>query len=471
MKINLKYLFISLSVVILTGGCHEEEFPEPILLEDANSFCSEFHSDNVNAIRNYLLSSGKLKTRSAEESVHPYVVDGDTVMFIANYNEGWEVFSNDIRLPMSLIKSDAGSFYPASLNLPTPFEQFFNATAHRLSVLKKSPVSEKDTINSDWLAYGLVSPKDGEVISTRDSDNERYEWRWAATTVDTHEELTLTSKGGRLKTEWDQENNFNLYTPYYIDRRDTHVLAGCVAIALGQFFYHSNKYFGFPISGPTSATYNSSTNRYVFSNFSSIIWNKLNNGPSFENNINTMQTTALYIGWIGMSVDMNWGLYYGLGSGASLDGKTLIFFNSQTGLNANCESFTTDKSKNLLSRGYPVIAGLMDPIYGGHTVLIDYYFEESGGYDTFYVYRKINGGGVTDTEDQPDFSDSPTFEELAEIFGAENVRIEPHRYSRHIYKVNWGWNGEHNDFEVSAASAIWSTPNGYNFEKYQMINF
>lgn len=460
----LNYLLVSL----VFAGCSQDEILQPDNHEN-NTTVAKVQSPNLKAIGNYLSRGKRVLSRNADEVLMPYVVDGDTVMFIANYGDGWEVFSNDTRQPMTLMKSETGSFYPTALDNQSPFEQFFQMTAQRLSQLKKAGISENDTINNEWLAYGIMPLDDNWREPGQGGDEDKYDWFWAATTVDTHEEQTLTPVGGRLTTEWDQENNFNLYTPYRIDSLDQHAAAGCVAIALGQFFYHSNKYFGYPESVPTTATYNSATNTYSFSDFSTEVWEKINNGPSFINNPTTMHFTAALIGWIGKSVNMNYGLY-GEGSGASLKGTTLSFFKSQTGLNATCESFSLYKCNEVLAKGYSVIAGLVDSRFGGHAVVIDYYHGESGGYDVFYVYKKIHDHD-SDVDETPEFSDSPTFEELAEIFGEENVRVEPHHYCSYYYKINWGWDGKYNNISVNAVGGIWDTPNGYNFSPNEMLYF
>ena len=42
--------------------------------------------------------------------LEPYVMDGDTVAWIANYDEGWELLSNDRRSPLVLARSESGRF-------------------------------------------------------------------------------------------------------------------------------------------------------------------------------------------------------------------------------------------------------------------------------------------------------------------------------------------------------------------------
>lgn len=51
------------------------------------------------------------QTRVGETvSIEPYVYEGDTVMYIVNYEDGWELYSNDTSVPMVLGSAETGHF-------------------------------------------------------------------------------------------------------------------------------------------------------------------------------------------------------------------------------------------------------------------------------------------------------------------------------------------------------------------------
>ena len=43
-------------------------------------------------------------------SLTPYIYKGDTIMYIANYTSGWELYSADQRTPLIMASSETGSF-------------------------------------------------------------------------------------------------------------------------------------------------------------------------------------------------------------------------------------------------------------------------------------------------------------------------------------------------------------------------
>lgn len=130
---------------------------------------------------------------------------------------------------------------------------------------------------------------------------------------------------------------------------------------------------------------------------------------------------------------------------------------------------TSSKCSDVLIKGYPVVIGLEDLDYGGHIALIDYHRINIVSSKNFYVYKKISN---PDEDDNPDFPINPTLEELEQIYGVGNVRIEPCTYNSSMYKINWGLDdGIYDDIAINAASSAWSPSRFYKFIPRKMIYF
>ncbi len=54
-------------------------------------------------IKNYInhMGSNGISSRNTNDcTISPYIYKGDTIMYVANYSDGWELFSTDHRVPM-----------------------------------------------------------------------------------------------------------------------------------------------------------------------------------------------------------------------------------------------------------------------------------------------------------------------------------------------------------------------------------
>ncbi len=467
MKLKLILYLLCLPLFI---GCNQtDDLILSSTMPEVVSSISEEPSAQLQAIRNYIHKNHSLNTRSVEESIIPYMIENDTLLYIANYQDGWEVFSNDLRQPMVLMKSDTGFFYPNVLKTGSPLDSFFYASAEHLQQLKKQGISDDDLIDDSWIAFGLHSPQI-EYVNLNSSDEDIYDWVWVASTVGTSDTYTLTPKGGRLTTKWEQRNNFNLFTPFLSDSPSLHAAAGCIPIAFGQFFFHSNKYFNKPTQAPCKATYNESSNTYSFSNMSADIWNDLNYGDSFINTPLSMESTASMIGWIGKEIGISYEKKYDEGSGTGITEKVISFFKSQTGLSAISLDFDNNACQSILTKGYPVIIFLNGIGTGNHCALLDYYIRYHHECTDFYVYKKIHGDDI-DIDETPDIPAEPTVDELERIFGKANVRCEHSYYNDEYYRLNWGAGGSHNDVSFAANFDIWSLSSGDKFKKNKIFSF
>lgn len=127
---NQLQLFVGILVpmALTLGSCSSDNLPE--LTPAADSY-KTVESVQLRSIKKYLRTSRK-GTRSGDCLITPYVIEGDTVMYVAQFESGWELFSNSLAAPMSLMKSETGTFFEATNTDNRAFADLFNSIVSSL---------------------------------------------------------------------------------------------------------------------------------------------------------------------------------------------------------------------------------------------------------------------------------------------------------------------------------------------------
>ncbi|MCM1355379.1 MAG: C10 family peptidase [Staphylococcus sp.] len=453
------YLF-TLSCLILLISCAENTMSPDMPMQ--KSVDSDEITPEMVAISNYVKKNHPKQSRSGEMSMTPYLLNGDTVMYIVNYgdNGGWEVFSNEVSVPMLLMKSPYGHFDLDSIDNSHPAREIFDQTANAIAGIRNSKDIVNDTICSEWKLFN------NEFQLYSDANDEKQFLISSEPKVTTK---ILMPKGGRLITKWDQDSYYNLYTPFYRDETSIHAPVGCVAVALGQFFYHSHYNFGRPVATVTDAQYNSTNNTYSYSGSSSSVWDSFNSNPDKWYMPEYMKPTAIFLGYIGKSINTDYGKIYNRFDDKGIhrpDGSTaqtisdisVNFFKNQTGLDLDIKSADSGNVASVLEKGYPVV--VRSSINGsniGHAYLIDYYESEWTEYYNYYTTSPL----PPDAE-WPDLYPEITLAELEALFG--EIIIEREFSSKTYFKMNWGWGGSQNDTYFDAWCTEWEA-GGNKFDR------
>lgn len=458
-KLILAGLFIT-----MLAGCSSDDVFSANENQPEEELCEVASSQNVMAIKKYISKHHSSASRSTENLLYPYIVDGDTVMYIANYGEGWEIFSNDPRVPMVLMKCEDGSFYPTAFNIESPFEAFFQNTAEYLNTVKKSDFAATDTINTEWLAYGLETLD----LPGDEYDSNEYHWKLVATSSENYYHREYVPAGGRIVTKWSQEGNFALFTPFKDENKNIHAYVGCVAVAIAQYLYFTHYKDNCPENTVTEAIYDSKNNLYRFSGSSSTVWDSF--ATSYQSDSASMASTAIFLGWVGHKVIID---YKGSSGGSILNSGTLKFFNDQTRLNASISEYSKYSTKEILSKGYPVIVrAISDSNNKGHAWLIDYCESEGYTYNDYYAYIKRKQSPETDDAEEidGDFIVNPTIEGIKAIYGDVDIEIKTHIVDKSYLMCNWGWGGYCDNVKIDANILSWSV-SGYVYNKEHKIYY
>lgn len=443
-----------LSMLLLLAACQQYDVAD--IMDGSQPPTAK--SRNLSTIENYISKTRGKKTRAATTNIIPYIVNGDTVMFVANYPEGgFEIFSNDTRLPMVLAKSKTDSYYPNHLGQLSPFEEYMKDTAEKLQSIGVDSSSEPED-ESLWSVYSIRDGScsgggdDGKVYQEVGIALESYSKEW-------------TPAGGRLSTKWDQEGNYNQYTPLLIDGTGSHSPLGCGAVAAGQYLFHSHNYFNSPTTTFTEAQYIASTNSYNFSSNNSSSWHLIDDGSdlTIKNDKERMKPTAIFLGYVARGVKT----VFGKKQGDTSDSNTKLmteFINNSCSLNLDFHHFDFLKIKEILSSGRPVYTSLFGNLSRsemaffdeliGHYCIIDYALAISETYYRIFAY--VPQGNETpeiDQEEDPDSCEN-NLEYYRNKYGEIYSEFLETNHSSWV-SINWGLGGKHDDMLINAEMEEW----------------
>ncbi|MBD5200130.1 MAG: hypothetical protein HDS83_07095 [Bacteroidales bacterium] len=434
-----KTKLLSLIIGVIISSCSQDDLFNCVDSEDV------IMSSNEKAINRYIEQRHPVKSRSNTRLI-PIIQHGDTVAFLANYDEGWELFSNNTSLPMVLMKSEKGSFYP-NIGIfseeSSSFMGFYNGIIDGLA-----SYSEEEDVNPVWALYN------------EDGDRDPYqEPQWVGLAASVERE-SYTPKGGRLKTQWNQMGYYNMYTPFCKDMVN-HSYLGCGAVACGQMIYHSNKYFGVPEATVSKATYDEKDNLYVFSDASTTAWSLMDSGEdeSFCNDPVKMIPTAVFLGNVALKIYTNFGAEYGQSS-ESYPSAYIPILRQILNVRLTEVSYNWFDIAQTLKSGYPVFVDGTNIIERyGHAYLIDWaeLYRETI-YDVYDIRRSDNNPNLDDKEDHGNEDESTavvarSLDYYREAFGDINYTYNSMLTERWLM-MNWGGTKSLNSVKINADDKI-----------------
>lgn len=302
-------------------------------------------------IMSYIAATHEPATRGGDSyyNIYPYLYEGDTVLYVANYDDGWQIFSNSEIAPMVLASSETGH-----LDLEDETFQDSPMYAYIEGIAEDVRYSQS-----------LSSQRDNPIII--DSV------LWANTRIVRIDTVNVRVYDHLLETKWGNKWPWNEKCRI-IDGQ--HVQVGCGAVAIGQYLYYQHMKNGIPVSTMSHATLNSTTGIYSYSNPSSTIWDKM---ALTRNDANT-DSTAVFLGFVSESIPQS---HYGVSETATNPNQLINYLNN---LGFSFEIIDIDYADiiNQIQSGEPVIITVNKLDNKGHALIVDgikkesivvYYFE------------------------------------------------------------------------------------------------
>ena len=382
-------------------------------------------------IQNYILGIKGL-TKASDVSVEPILNGLDTVMFLVNYEDGWEVLSGDKRLSRTLAKADKGHITVSDLLDNPATGSYFNELSRNIASIRSNdsfipPVDAPDTwrvlhpIDSIFELVDVLVSIDTTVISAKYQDH-------------------------LMETKWGQLSPWNQYAPYMDSTRTNRGYTGCVMVAASQLLYYLHDKCGVPVY-----TYGAADcNAYIPSSNSLVLSSSDVSFSDYGDHWSSMPLTSAGSGSNYVSALMVWigylysAIYTRTGTGSWSHNAVGVF---PVHFSTNCQSLLITSSNfgsfvglvedQIYNNQIPVIAAIYTYDSAGHAVVIDGYNYTKKKIEYYYAVYEVPYGGLI-------------------MPGQTPVRY----YTRTTYDescfvaINWGWNGLGNEDSVTGET-IW----------------
>lgn len=408
---------VILLVTLGVASCEREDE----IMEDAALPVKE------SAIYKHIADHKKERTRSGEVKLEPVVYAGDTVMYIANYGEGWEIFSNSTTMPMVLLRSETGHFDASALAANPAFAAFFNMSKANLVAEMHDASAEAQPGSEEWAIYGVQTSGGGPKRKPAPEP--------VVLVGIGYQNEELNNVNHLTKTRWDHGSPYNQFIPLYADGSG-HAPAGCGAIAVAQYLYYYHNKFGSPTNSVTSVSYDLKSNRYSFSGASSTIWSQMPLGAAYLPTLSQAHPAALLIGDVANKLNAEFATKEGDGTSTSPD-VSAKYISQATNQNLSHKAFSAEVAYNLISTENPILTSLKGAqgMHANHAVLIDAARLVKYSTIEFYVPKSV-AGGETDPYQVPT---GVTYEMMVYQYGNVVTSSCVSTSKRYYFKMNWGW--------------------------------
>lgn len=226
-----------------------------LLVDPVGTSSSQFsYSISLDDIETYLSGYKNIKNTKGEEiKIEPILEGSDTVLYLINYADGWEVLSADKRAPRVFAMSKEGNISPEELISIPAAKVIFDNFVDNILYLKHHPELElEQSFLESW--FDILSP-------LRDSPD----WILVNTTVVDSWEM----KNHLTETRWGQGSPWNCRAPFTSSSFIEHCLTGCVPVAAAQLLY----YLHYKIGVPLYAYGESSTSAFIPANSDYLVLN------------------------------------------------------------------------------------------------------------------------------------------------------------------------------------------------------
>lgn len=417
---------LSFLILICCSKNLDNDVQNPIINSNQNNV-------SISDIHCYI--NAKYKITKSNYNIDVIINDSDSLLYIINYGDKWEIISGDKRCTPILAYGD-GRFDTSDINPAKAV--WLSSEAEIISQLKKGIETNDKTIENkifwDALKRPALVTKDGEYEFKEEDEWELIEIKEANS--------ILESSGHLIQTNWGQSYPWNQCVPY-IQGTTTRCPAGCVAVAGAQMLYFLHNKYNNPSNFYTSGNCSGDNTSFsfTFNNSSTAAWsNMAKNASDFER---SFYQTSILLGWIGQQVNTQ---YAENGSSGDVDLLGTLFRNF--GYQTDYETFSHSAAFSRLKlNGAPSIVtaysdrtdlflGMAYQYENGHCWIIDGYAELTKTYE--YIYK-----WTSRTEnDQFEYGElyTRTIEETTEYV-----------------MMDWGWEETDNGYYASNSTWMYSS--------------
>ena len=314
-------------------------------------------ADVSSVVQKYFPDKVILKTTPIEE-------DGKTVLYIANFNNGWAIIAGDDRVDSQIIAyGEDGSFILSDIE-NQELLCWLEITKKKMHLIQ----SIDDVHINDTNA----------AVAKRDEEP----YYWLGYYLGTTRGIDTTEVDHLLDTKWCQNSPWNAKCP-------ANCPAGCLPVATGQILYYlqMHKNFSIGLYHTVIPSFSLTNNGYVFNNIVLDDYNEPSSRWAAMAKV-AVDTNTVYVADLLVDIGYRYGLHYTPSeSGADYIEPVFGTFN----VSFTSSNFYFSVVKNNLDNGFPVMVGAYRyPEYNsGHAWVIDGYQSLSSYKDDSYLWRVV----------------------------------------------------------------------------------
>ncbi len=325
------------------------------------------------------------------QSITPEFMDDcqDPILYIVQYNRGWEILSGDKRLSPVIYECSTGVFEEQKDNLP--LMSWIELSKCDIYEWRMGDYSSEvtDVICNNLNFWTIVTNPDillSIYPRTKSLGDQPIE---TDVLVDIIEDFEVyDSIPHIIQTHWSQSSPFNAYCPLMSNSDTYRCPAGCTAVAGAQMLFFLHDKFGVPQYGPNYASVSGhAPDNYVMDqyNFTTSAWNLYSASDD---------KAAVLIAYVGKSGNMSYG-----DDGSGMNENNLrTYVLGPNGINSEYGDFDSDTIRFYLSVGMPLIAAAdrvdeLDEVHG-HCFIIDRYMRYRKSTTYVYESRPVNIGNA-----------------------------------------------------------------------------
>ena len=452
-------------MLLMIASCQNESFDDAFI-EEGSINVEELTGVQRDIMINILSSKfggyrmGQPKTRAMNSiSITPYVESGDTLLYVVQYAEGWEIYSASTSTNMVLFSSEHGHFDLDAPSFPPALKDIMSENTQGI---KMAIQEDAAPVHPSWGAVSLVEKdfengnatvnKNGQARAISYPDIPSGTWVLLESEVLSTDTYTSPKL---VVTQWNQKSPWNRYSKMVNSENGLiRGVAGCVPIAIAQYLYHTNKLNNIPATTISKAVATIDGKDFTFLGNNSSLWDQMATTDGYF--VSGLDESAMFIGYIGRQLNATYGE-----NTTSVEEKDIAPFLAEVyGTGFTLDTFGYSYIKLSIDKKYPVVALAAtnktssgnQQDYGRHAFLIDCYRETES--TTKYVYGLIR-------DPWPEGSDDPYESNDVD----EEGNIITWAYTNEIIKtniintqisMNWGYSSFYNNIFYSPYYDDWN---------------
>jgi hypothetical protein len=414
---------------------------------------SRNNSITLDDIHEYLSGYKNIKdTKSASISVETVLEGADTVMYLINYQDGWELLSADRRAPRVFAIGEKGHTTIEELTSIPALKVLYDRFVESISYLKRNP----DTLSSDDFEESW-----DDILDSRSL------WTLISSTVI---EEGDTVQNHLTQTRWGQTGPWNIRGPYRNSSMISHCDNGCGPVAIAQMLYYLHQKEGVPVSAYGDCY----TQQYVPDPITPGVQNALilhSSDVTFYNYspsnwaampLSASDTTGSFAAVSALMVQIGIllpALYLPTSTPCDADDFIDVF---QQGFSINCTELLPGNVNIIANQVYsaqmPVILVVSYNHYNDHALVVDAYK---------FHYQVVNNVYQAPVPVPLEPGDPPYVTEYELMMETETI------VSGRYFGMNWGWDGSGMDGVWFSADVISWMPSVFTFNTidYMLYGF